>query len=212
VIRGPNRARLIELRDELAAAHGGREVLEQKRELLRGELMRASHERTLAGARAADALTHARRSLHDARAAMGSAAVDGALLAQPEEAAIARRLTSVVGVPVPRLTLRLPPFRPRYGPLGTDGTLERAGAAWQAALAALVAHADAELAWRALRRGLARTARRLGALENVVIPRLRGELREIAAALDEDERDEALRRRRWLDARKRTRIPRRHGQ
>jgi vacuolar-type H+-ATPase subunit D/Vma8 len=41
----------------------------------------------------------------------------------------------------------------------------------------------------------------LKALERVVIPRLEREVREVAAALEEEERAESVRRKRWLAAR-----------
>jgi vacuolar-type H+-ATPase subunit D/Vma8 len=41
----------------------------------------------------------------------------------------------------------------------------------------------------------------LKALERVVISRLEREVREVAAALEEEERDESVRRKRWLAAR-----------
>lgn len=201
MIRGANRSRLLELRADLAAAQSGREVLEQKRELLLAALRTAVERGRHARQAARAALMLARSRVAEARAAMGTVAVEAALLAQPETATVQRRAGSVVGVPVPSLALQAQPFRPRYGPLGASEALDLAGVAWQEALAALVRHAEAELQRRALRHGLARTARRLGALETIVLPRLRAELRETAAALDEEERDESLRRRRWLDAR-----------
>jgi vacuolar-type H+-ATPase subunit D/Vma8 len=59
-------------------------------------------------------------------------------------------------------------------------------------LVELAEHAEAV---RNLRIGLAKTVRRLKALEQVVIPRLERDARELAAALEEEERDESLRRR-----------------
>lgn len=203
MIRSANRSRLLELRTDLAAADLGRTVLEQKRELLLQELRASVEACARARAEAARALSTARAAMAEARAAMGTFAVEAALLAQPEGVTVQRSVGSVVGVPVPSLSYRAEPFRPRYGPLGTAAELDAAGMAWQAALSRLVAYADAELRRRALRRGLARTARRLGAVETIVLPRLRAELREVASALDEEERDEALRRRCWLERRAR---------
>jgi vacuolar-type H+-ATPase subunit D/Vma8 len=51
---------------------------------------------------------------------------------------------------------------------------------------------------RNLQAGLLKTVRRLKALERVVIPRLEREVREVAAALEEEERDESVRRKAWL--------------
>jgi vacuolar-type H+-ATPase subunit D/Vma8 len=54
---------------------------------------------------------------------------------------------------------------------------------------------------RNLQAGLLKTVRRLKSLERMVIPRLEREVREVAATLEEEERDESVRRKRWLAAR-----------
>jgi H(+)-transporting ATP synthase subunit D len=203
MIRGAFRARLLELRRELEAAQSGRDVLDQKRELLVRHLAEAARREGEARSGARQLLAEARRSLKSARISMGTAAVEAAILAQPECAAVERRMSSMLGVPVPRLAAQIPPFHAVYGPAGTTVELDAAGAAWHEALLALVTLADAEGVRRALEVGLRRTARRLGALETIVLPRLRGELRRVAGALDEEERDETLRRRRFLDLRAR---------
>jgi hypothetical protein len=51
-------------------------------------------------------------------------------------------------------------------------------------------------------RALRRTNRRLNALEIIVLPDLEREIRELSSALEEDERDEAFRRKRWFRAQK----------
>ena len=52
-----------------------------------------------------------------------------------------------------------------------------------------------------MRRATLRTLRRVNALDNAVLPQIRRELREIAAALEEDEREESSRRKVWLQLR-----------
>ena len=53
-----------------------------------------------------------------------------------------------------------------------------------------------DLAVRNLQRGFAKTVRRLNALEKVVLPRLDDEITAVTTALEEEDRDEALRRKR----------------
>jgi vacuolar-type H+-ATPase subunit D/Vma8 len=101
---------------------------------------------------------------------------------------------------LPTLHARFAPFRPRYGPGGTAESLDQAGKAFAEALPVLVRLAKEELAVRNLQHGFAQTVRRLNAIEKVVLPRLDHEIREVGSALEEEERDEALRRKRWLAA------------
>jgi vacuolar-type H+-ATPase subunit D/Vma8 len=101
-------------------------------------------------------------------------------------------------VPLPRLQLKAAEFVPQYGFGGTAASVDAAGARLSALLPALVGLAEQEEAVRNLQAGLIKTVRRLKALEQVVIPRLEREVREVAAALEEEERDESVRRKNWL--------------
>ncbi len=214
MIAGAVRARLIELRRTLASARSGRDVLEQKRQLVLEEMRRraasAAQRRPLVG----ESLARARSLLLQARVDISSPGVDAAVLAHtrtyictsanvaypPTLPALDRREALLLGVRVPRVTLRAAPFRPAYGPGGTSQSLDRAGAAYTALLADLGPLVDDEAAAAALRRGLLATARLLGAIEKVVIPRLEQEIREVTQGLEEEERDEITRRARWLTA------------
>lgn len=196
---GAVRSMQVELRRRLEAANRGRDVLEQKRELILREL----HVRRQAAAetrvRARTLIEHAHRPLISARIELGTLGVEAAVLAQPETASVEWRRGTLMGIELPKLTMRPNPFVPRYGPAATCGHLDQAGAAFAAVLPELVRLAQEELAVRALRRGLSQTTRRLSALEQVVIPQLERDLRELLAALEEEDRDEFLRRKRWLD-------------
>jgi hypothetical protein len=68
------------------------------------------------------------------------------------------------------------------------------GAGFANALTALAALAAEDAAVRGLRLALRRTARRLNALDHVVLPQIAGEIHGIVTTLEEDDRDEAARR------------------
>ncbi len=196
-----SRSRLLELRAQLDAARRGHEVLERKRELLLHELRVRTAALAEERRRVLPALSAARVAIAVARAELGSAALDAAVLAQPLAAGVELRAGSILGTPVPRLVATPPAFRPRYGPAGTSASLDAAGAAFAAVLADLVRLAELDAGAVALRRGLRKTARRLSALERVVIPGCEAEVREVQSGLEEEERDDAVRRRAWLAAR-----------
>lgn len=195
---GASRARLVEIRRDLASARRGREVLERKRELLLREVRRRDEVRAESRRSAARALEEARRPLAAARVALGADGLEAAALAYPHEAAVERRRGAILGVEVPLLSAKVPAFRVRYGAAATASALDRAGEAWARTVPVLVQLAADELAHRALKEGLAKCVRRLSALEKSIIPALERELREVGAALEEEDRDETVRRKRWL--------------
>jgi V/A-type H+-transporting ATPase subunit D len=192
---GASRSRLLELARLLEAAERGREVLARKRELVLFELRRRHDPLLAQRRRAATALSLARAALTDARIELGGDCLDGAVLSQPATRSVEVRLTTLLGVAVPRLSALPAPFRPAYGTGGTSARLDDAGGAFVTAYGELVVLAELEAAVHALRRGLARTARRESALERRLIPRLRADLSDIRAGIEEEERDEAVRRR-----------------
>jgi V/A-type H+-transporting ATPase subunit D len=202
-VSSASRSRLLELRADLAAATRGRDVLERKRELYLLELRRRTAELRDARRPIEQSLGAARAAMTRARVELGRASVEAAVLAQPENAAVELRSASVLGTRVPRLAFGPGGgFHPGYGPLGTAASLDEAGAAFAEVLPRLVRLAELEAARAALRRGLRKTARRLVALERVIVPRFQAELAAVVSGLEEDERDEAVRRRAWLAARR----------
>ena len=195
------RSRLQELRQARDAAQRGRDVLEQKLELLRREWDRRRALRDDASRAAEAKLRAAREALRQARIGLGRSAVDAAALAQPAAPAVEWKWERLAGVRLPSLGSQPVRFRASYGTGGSSAALDAAAAAFPEAFAALVALASHDAASRALRRATLRTLRRVNALDNAVIPQIRRELRDIAAALEEDEREESSRRKIWLQLR-----------
>ena len=194
------RSRLLTLQQERRAARLGWELLDNKREAILRELLQRRRRRDEMQSATRQALRDARRMLRDARIEIGAVPIDRAVLAQPVNVSVEMRHGSMVGVPIPRLQPRIPEFVPHYGTAGTTATLDGAAARFSALLPTLIALAQEEEAARNLQAGLVKTVRRLKALEQVVIPRLERDVREVAAALEEDERDESVRRKNWLAA------------
>ena len=192
------RSRLITLRRDREAALLGRDLLDGKREAILRELVERVRVRNCVRDEVKQAYAAAQDALDEARIELGSCAIDSAALAQPVGASVERSPGSLVGVPLARLRARVAPFRPSYGPGGTAASLDGAGAEFAALIPSLMSLAQEDEAVRNLEAGLRKTVRRLKALENVVIPRLEREAREVAGALEEEERDESLRRKRWL--------------
>jgi V/A-type H+-transporting ATPase subunit D len=194
------RSRLHALRLERQAARLGRELLDHKREAILRALLDHTRRRERAKAALDAQYARATSALRDARIMVGGRAADAAELAQPSAAAVDWRAGSVVGVPTPKLTARVPAFVPFYGPAAAGEHLDRAGAEYSKLIASLIAFAEEDEAVRNLQRGLSKTVRRLKALEEIVLPRLEREAKAVSGAIEEDERDDTVRSRRAAEA------------
>ena len=195
------RSRLHALHADLRAAKMGRDLLDHKREAILRTLSERSRRRATALMQVEAAWRQARHALHNACIELGCAAVDGAALAQPVTVTVDWRAGSVVGVATPRLHVSIGSFIAHYGPATTTASLDRAGLEFTQLIPALVRLAQEDEAVRNLQVALRKTVRRLQGLEQLVIPQLDRETRAVAAALEEEERDDAVRARRWLTQR-----------
>ena len=187
------RWRLIELQRRRQAIESGADLLDRKRE----GLLRALAERTRASADTRAVLTteleRAYAILARGIVEIGQTAALAATLAQPRIAHLEVGHESVVGVRVPRLMASFDAAVPHYGPGGTCAATDDAVRAFAALLPAIVRLAEVEEVERTLRRGLRRTTRTLNALRNVLLPAVEADIRAVASALEEEERDEAVR-------------------
>ncbi len=200
------RSELLARRARIALATQGRDVLKEKRDSLMEEF-RATVEVAVAGSGALqEAAVAGRRALAAAEAFDGPAVVRSAALAQPGEISLTTRETTVMGVriadirhePVGRsLTAR------GYSLAGSSPRLDRVAEHFEAELALLLDLATIELRLRRLADEIGTTTRRINALESVVLPRLERERDQIRSVLDERERQDRFRVKRFATRRAR---------
>lgn len=189
----PTRARLLELRRLREEARAGHDMLERKREVLLREvwgLLREldHHERDVRRRFGA-----AYAALREARLTMGSEGLAWAALAPAARTACVTESRSVMGVALPLVRITVTPLPLPYSPFGTSVTMDRARQRWLDVGACLGSWAEAYgSVWRASAE-LARTQRRVNALERLVIPRYDAAIHGIEAALEEQERETFLR-------------------
>jgi H(+)-transporting ATP synthase subunit D len=187
------RWRLLELQRQRRAIDTGIDLLDRKRE----GLLRALAERNRCAAesrgRLGAALALAGAALDGASANVGAAAARSAGLAQPPYPDVAVHEEAVVGVRVIRVETPRAAFCVHYGPGGTCAALDQAGARYHASMTEVLTLAQEERAARSLARGLRRTTRTLNALRAVLLPAVDADIRAIAAALEEEERESACR-------------------
>lgn len=195
-----NRSVLLALRHRLETAARGRDILDERRAVLQRELpgARAAAERARTELQAR--LAEARALLVRAAVCSGGDEVERAVGAQLAEASVTLRRENVMGVTVPTVEEIDVPPPPDVGPLGTSVAMDLAVERFRQVLAAAVTAAVAEERHRRLSEEARRTARRVATLDHVWLPRLRRDIRRVADALEEAERDE-LARTRWAASR-----------
>lgn len=208
MIGSATRSRLFELRRDRAAAQRSAELLDRKREVLLREIARRERMREELRNVVAAHYAEAYQRLRIARVELGQLGVEAAALAQPARHAIEYRETSVMGVRIPQLSATVKPYRAFYGAAATTESLDECGAAFTDLLPHLVALAQEELAVVRLSLAMKKTTKLLNALQKVVLPRIESDIRAIVEGIEEDERDEAVRRRvtRGGDGRQRARL------
>jgi V/A-type H+-transporting ATPase subunit D len=190
------RTELLARRARIALATQGRDLLKDKRAALMAEFGRLSASVVEAvealGRRAAES----RRALLDAVSADGSAVVGSAALAASGD--VETRLTgrSVAGVRVVELeheaVVRTLTDRGYDLALSTPH-VDAVAAAFERQLDLLLDVAASELSLRRLADEIARTTRRVNALEHVIIPRLEHERDAIQTVLDDRELEDRVR-------------------
>jgi H(+)-transporting ATP synthase subunit D len=198
------RSELLARRARIALAAQGRDVLEEKRDSLMEEF-RATVEVAVAGSGALEeAAVEGRRAIVAAEAGDGPETVRSAALAQPGEISLTTRETTVMGVRVADIRHE-PVGRPRsargYSLAGSSPRVDRVAECFEAELALLLDVATVELRLRRLADEIGTTTRRINALESVVLPRLERERDQIRAILDERERQDRFRLKRFATRR-----------
>jgi V/A-type H+-transporting ATPase subunit D len=190
------RAQLLQLRQSLSEARDGHQLLERKREVLLREvwdLMRAvrQHED-----RIRDRFDAAHAALRAARLDAGSDAVRSALLAPSAHLTASVDARNLMGVSLPKIHLQLREERLTTSAGGTPAHLDVARNRWLDVAKALGAWSETYgSVWRVAAE-LARTQRRVNALEQVLIPEQEQAIRAIEATLEEAERESFVRAKR----------------
>ena len=195
------RTGLLRCRTRISLAARGRDVLKEKRDQLTEEFRRVA-DVVLAGSGALDrAATEGRSALARAEAAHGAEEVLSLGLATRREIPLQARTATVMGVRIANIEYE-PVGRPRIGRgytlAGSSAYIDRAAEEFESVVSLLLELAAEELRLRRLVDEIATTTRRVNALESVVIPQLEHEQRTIQSVLDERERQDHFRLKRYM--------------
>lgn len=190
----PGRAGRLWLRQRLATATRAIALLEQKLRTLQEEERRLRLRTRNTGDRWQETAATAETWLLRATLAGGLRSIR--LATTDDLAAVAISWTTSMGVRYPSAASCVPPRPPAGAAVFGGAALARAEPAFRAALDAAVQHAIALEALRVVQREIETTRQRVRALDRRWIPQLRQRIAELNLALEEQERAEALVRRR----------------
>ena len=193
----PTRMELTRLKKQLNTALRGHKLLKDKRDELMRRFLDLVRENEALRRQVEEGIRQADTHFLLASAVMSKEALDAALLAPKQEAALEGSSRNGVSVELPTFTLsnRTPdagdiyPYGFAFTSFELDGAVERLSAL----LPAMLRLAEIEKATCLLAGEIEKTRRRVNALEHVVIPGLREDIRFIAMKLEENERSSRTR-------------------
>jgi V/A-type H+-transporting ATPase subunit D len=192
----PTRSKLMELRDRLHLAREGHDLLDRKRHVLVGQILRMIEDTERVQRQIEERFAMAYRTVEEARAAMGSERVSRIALSNPSQVDMRITPHSVMGVVVPVVDYGVPEQRPLYGFGDTSPVLDQVRQDWLGVLDLLGDFAEKVTSvWR-LALELRKTQRRVNALENVFIPEYEAQIKFIEETLEEKEREDLFRMKR----------------
>lgn len=189
-------ASLLRLRQSLAEAREGYELLERKREVLLREVWRLMRDAGRHEEQVRDRFRAAHAALRTARLDAGSETVRWALLAPSARTTCRVEMRNLMGVTLPSVELSVVPERLTTSVGGTPVALDDTRRRWLEVAEVLARWAETSgSAWRVAAE-LARTQRRVAALEQVLIPEFEEGIRAIEASLEEADREGFVRTKR----------------
>lgn len=185
----PTKSSLLSLKKQLLFAEEGYDLLEQKRQILIVELMSRLNRARDAELKTVEAFKRAFAALREATLDIGSEALDRAALAVRMEHSVTLSDQHLMGMKIPRVTVRAEPPSAQFGVGGTSANTDLTLRRFVELLPLLGELAELENAVMRLARELRKTQRRCNALSKTFIPDYRETIGYITGALEERERE-----------------------
>jgi V/A-type H+-transporting ATPase subunit D len=188
----PTRMNLMTRRTQLGLALRGVDLLQKKRDALVREFFALIHETLEARRQLNAAGQEANMALHLAKAFDGPQWVEVLSLSVPIISDARAELENVWGTRVPRLAVEWP-RRITTSPLSVGGRTLTAQVAFQRLSQVLLWVANTESRLRRIAEEIKKTARRVNALDQAVIPGIRSQIHYIHQVLDQQEQEDIFR-------------------
>jgi V/A-type H+-transporting ATPase subunit D len=185
----PTKSNLLLLKRQLAFAEEGYDLLEQKRQILIFELMSRLARAQEVERGVADLLARAYAALRSATLDNGSDALDRVALGVKGDCELSLAGQHLMGMRIPKITVRPPPSGAPFGVGGTAASTDAAMLKFVELLPRLAELAELQNAMMRLARELRKTQRRCNALSKIFIPIYRETSGYIGGTLEERERE-----------------------
>lgn len=181
----PTRSNLLARRDQLTLANRGADLLKRKRDALIGEFFDLVKTSLQARRDLTKASQEAYLSLFLANAWDGPEAVKSLALAEDASVEIGLTVENLFGVKVPQV--RSPTFGPgtAFSPVGAGSRTLDAAEQFKALTEAIIRVAATETRLRRIGEEIKKTSRRVNALEQLVIPGIARQIKDIRSVLDQ---------------------------
>lgn len=189
----PTQGNLVRLTRDLAMAQSGHGLLEQKRQILMMELVRFIDSARKLQEDVSRVFDEAYGALQRANISLGIDVVEDISESIPLTTDITVRLHSVMGVEIPDVDPLDATAAPNYSFHGSSAAMDAAFLKFRKVLALLAQLAEVETSVYRLAVQIRKTHRRVNALEKVVIPLAREDIRFISDVLEEGEREDFTR-------------------
>jgi V/A-type H+-transporting ATPase subunit D len=188
----PTRMNLLARRSQLGLAVRGKDLLEKKRDALVQEFMTNAHEALEIRRQFYQAAQEAHRAMMVAKSFDGPQVVESLSAGMPVRFDVQAGFDNVWGTRVPRLAVEA--IQPAtLSPLAVGGRTIATQAAFQDLCSVLIQVANTEARLRRIAEEIKKTARRVNALQQAVIPGIRAQIRFIQQALDQQEQEDIFR-------------------
>ena len=190
----PTRGDFVKLKNSISAAQSGRDLLDQKRQVLMFELASRTDAAKKIQAEAAEVFREAYDALQRATISLGIEVVEDIVQSVPEIQDLTVRFHSVMGVEVPEIEPPAElPAKPCCSFLGSSGAADEAYAKFRRVSALLAKLAETEAGICRLAAQMKKSHRRINSLDKIVIPSELEQLKFISDALEESEREDFTR-------------------
>ncbi len=192
----PTRMELIKKREQIKLAEQGKDLLKEKMDALIREFFSIMGSVSKSRKELEMVANDAHRSLLAAQAVDDTIALKSASFATKRLISLNIKGKNIMGVPVPIIQKRRVSrsiFERGYSIVGVSGRIDETAERFEVELDLIIELAETETALRRLGGEIQMTRRRVNALEQILIPELRKEVKFIKIAIDEREREELFR-------------------
>ncbi len=196
----PTRSQLLQVRKIRATAERGHRLLKLKRDALIVEFFRVLEKARDIRSNIVDKYKVAEERMAIASAIEGIIGVQSAAFALLEKPTLELKTRNVMGISVPSIdakSVRKTIAQRGYGVIETSPRIDEAAEAYEDLVENIIRAAEVETTMRRLIEEIEKVKRRVNALENRVIPELQATERFIRFRLEEMERDNFMRLKRF---------------